>query len=163
MKQIEIARTLLGHRENAGNKFEDTSPLGRMLHLAGQKDGEAWCCYFAEGIFCEAFPLKDKELRKLFSAGAVATFKNFSEANYDCHANPKVGDLMIMQNYKAGVKQWTGHAGIVTKVNADGSFETIEGNTNGAGSREGDQVAVKVRKNVYRADGLNVLGFVTIE
>jgi hypothetical protein len=162
MKQVDIAKKYIGMKEGAGNKFDENSILGQVLHKAGQKDGEAWCCYFAEAVFCEAFPEKNQELRKLFSASTVQTYKNFVEAGYDVHTSPKAGDLIIWQKYKAGEKQWQGHAGIVQSVNTDGSYFTIEGNTNSEGSREGDSVQQKLRKTVFKQDGLNVMGFITI-
>jgi hypothetical protein len=70
---------------------------------------------------------------------------------------------VIWQRYENGVKTWKGHAGLVINVLANGSFETIEGNTNSAGSREGDSVQIKIRTMAKRMDGLNILGFVTIE
>jgi hypothetical protein len=163
MKQIDIAKTFINQRENPGNKFDESTPLGRLVKNAGQRDGEAWCAYFAEGVFCEAFPEKNGELRKLFSASAVKTFENFKNADYDCHDRPRPGDLVIWQKYNHGVKTWQGHAGIVINVLANGSFESVEGNTNSTGSREGDSVQVKIRTLAKRDTGLNVLGFVTIE
>ena len=38
-----------------------------------------------------------------------------------------------------------GHVGFLEKTDMDGYFITIEGNTNGAGSREGDGVYKKKR------------------
>lgn len=163
MRQIEIAKEFLNHKESEGNAFDENTPLGRMLKLAGHRDGEAWCAYFQEAIFCEAFPFKDKELRKLFSASAVKTFENFKEDGFDCHQRPRVGDLVIWQRYENGVPTWKGHAGVVINILSNGSFEAIEGNTNSAGSREGDSVQIKIRTLAKRNDGLNVLGFVTIE
>jgi hypothetical protein len=163
MKQIDIAKKYVGQKELAGNVFTNESELGRKLHEAGQKNGEAWCAYLQEAIFCEAFPEKNKELRKLFSASAVQTFKNFKEAGYDCHERPKPGDIVIWQKYAEGKETWQGHAGLVISVAQDGSFHTIEGNTNSTGGREGDTVAEKIRTNIRKDNGLNVLGFVTIE
>lgn len=162
MKQIEVAKKYVGMKENDGNAFNDSTILGQVLHKAGHKDGEAWCAYFAEAVFCETFPERNAELRKLFSASAVQTFNNFVDAGYDIHVHPLPGDLVIWQRYKDGKKIWQGHAGVVTKVNLDGSFNSVEGNTNSEGSREGDSVQEKLRKNVFKHDGLNVLGFVTI-
>jgi hypothetical protein len=162
MKQIDIARKYLGQKELAGNVFTDQTELGRKLHEAGQKNGEAWCAYLQEAIFCEAFPEKNRELRKLFSASAVQTFKNFKEAGYDCHEKPRMGDLVIFQKFIDGKETWQGHAGLVISVNLNGSFGTIEGNTNSDGGREGDTVAEKLRSNTKKENGLNVLGFVTI-
>lgn len=50
------------------------------------------------------------------------------------------GDIMIMDHGHG-----LGHTGIVESVNADGSINTIEGNTNDTGSREGVEVDRKVR------------------
>lgn len=162
MKQIEIAKRYLGEKELTNNTFSDNTELGRKLHEAGQKNGEAWCSYFSEAVFCEAFPYKNPELRKIFSASAVHTFKNLKDAGYDVHDIPQAGDLVIWQRFENGVPQWTGHAGIVVRVNSDGSFFTIEGNTNEDGEREGTTVAEKLRKNIKRDNGLNILGFIRI-
>jgi hypothetical protein len=51
------------------------------------------------------------------------------------------GDIFIMDFGKG-----LGHTGIIESVNADGSFNTIEGNTNNNGSREGIAVERKIRK-----------------
>lgn len=155
MKQIEIAKKYLGMKEELGNKFDPKSPLGKILKDAGHKDGEAWCALFTEAVFVE-------KLRELFSSSTVQTFHNFKDAGYEISDVPKVGSLVIWQRYKDGKATWAGHAGIVTKVNSDGSFVSIEGNTNSAGSREGDSVQEKVRKNIRTDNGLNILGFIRI-
>lgn len=152
---VEVAKNYLGHKEMPGNIFDVKSPLGKIIIEAGQRDGEAWCAYFTEAIFVET-------LRKLFSASAVQTFKNFKDAGYEVSDVPFVGALVIWQRYKDGKPTWQGHAGIVSKVNSDGSFVAVEGNTNSAGSREGDSVQEKTRRNVRVENGLNILGFVKI-
>lgn len=155
MKQIEIAKKYIGQKEGANNDFDETTPLGKILKEAGHKDGEAWCCYFTEAVFVETF-------RALFSASTIQTFENFKKAGYEISDVPKVGYLVIWQRYKEGKPVWQGHAGVVSSVNADGTFKTIEGNTNSAGSREGDSVQEKVRQNIRTENGLNVLGFIKI-
>jgi hypothetical protein len=155
MKQIEIAQKYLGHKEKPGNDFDENTPLGKILKEAGHKDGEAWCQYFIEAVFVET-------LRALFSASTVQTFHNFKKSGYEISDTPEVGTMVIWQRYKNGLPTWQGHAGLVTKVNPDGSFGTIEGNTDSASSREGDSVQEKVRKNVRVENGLNILGFITI-
>lgn len=155
MRQIEIARKYIGHKELPGNKFDPESPLGKILKEAGHNDGEAWCALFAEAVFVET-------LRALFSASTVQTFHNFKNAGYEILDGPRVGTLVIWQTYKGGKPHWSGHCGIVTKVNSDGTFVTIEGNTSEAGSREGTSVQEKTRRNVKVQDGLSVLGFIVI-
>jgi hypothetical protein len=155
MKQIEIAQKYLGHKEKPGNDFDENTALGKILKEAGHKDGEAWCAYFCEAIFVET-------LRALFSASTVQTFHNFKKSGYEISDTPEVGTMVIWQRHKNGLPTWQGHAGIVTCVNPDGSFGTIEGNTNSASSREGDSVQEKVRQNKRVENGLNILGFITI-
>lgn len=50
------------------------------------------------------------------------------------------GDIFILD-----LGHGLGHCGMVISVNEDGSANTVEGNTNDTGSREGFEVAQKVR------------------
>ncbi len=163
-KLLQVALKYLGQSEMPGNKFDDLSPLGKMLHEAGQKDGEAWCSYFGEGCAVEAYPEKKAEFEKLFDASAVKTYKNFKDAGYKTTTNdPEPGDLAIFQKFIKGVRQWQGHLCIVEAVSAPLGFETIDGNTNVAGSREGTTVMDRKKKSFkFNPDGLSLLGFVRI-
>lgn len=155
LKQIDIAKHYVFQKEKPGNDFDIDTPLGKILKEAGHKDGEAWCAYFMEGVFVET-------LRALFSASTVQTFHNFKNAGYEISRTPKIGSLVVWQNYKDGKPLWSGHAGVVTGVQSDGTFFTIEGNTNSSGSREGTSVQEKMRRNENTDNGLNILGFVEV-
>lgn len=170
MTPSQIAKRYLGQKEIPGNKFVDDltvkGDLGEMLHQAGQKDGEAWCCYFAEGIFCKANPSLEKELRGLFSASAVKTAENFQKAGYETSDKPFPNALVIWQRYLNGKKTWQGHAGIVDEDSpmTPTTWRSYEGNTNVAGARETDEgvVALQPRTKKYPATGLHVLIFIKI-
>lgn len=159
-KVVEVAKKYLGQSELEGNVFTEATELGRRLKASGHKDGEAWCAYFAESVFCEAFPEKETGLRKTFSAGAVKTLDNFRAAGYTIFDKPSVGALVIWQRYKNGEASWQGHAGIVIELLDGGAFLTIEGNTNTVGSPEGTSVEIKTRSTKRVNTGLNVYGFV---
>ena len=58
-------------------------------------------------------------------------------------AKPQMGDLFAL--YFPTLNRYA-HVGIVASVNPDGSILTYEGNTSGAGEREGWMVASKTRK-----------------
>jgi hypothetical protein len=135
----------------------------------GWLKGEAWCATFAKLVFKNAY--KDKpeiqsEIEKLFSKSAVSTYYNFDKSNWKTqnsdgtpYKKPRKGALVV---WRYG-DSWAGHIGIVTNVSIkEGWFETIEGNTNSFGSREGIEVAVKQRKltSPYSDKGLNLIGFV---
>ena len=160
MKLIEIARSFVGQKELPGNKFEDTE-LGKLLHEAGQRDGEAWCAYFGEAMCAKAYPEKSKDIQKYFSASAVQTFRNFVAANFSVTAVPLPGSLVIWQKYEAGKALWQGHLGIVTEV-VPGSFKSVEGNSNAAGSRDSDSVVENTRIEKFNPNGLSVMGFINL-
>lgn len=160
MKIIDAARKYLGQKEMPGNRFDQSTELGRRLHEAGQKDGEAWCAYFGEAICTEAYPEKTKDFQKLFSPSAVQTFKNFVAADYTVTTVPQPGALVIWRRYKSGEPQWQGHFGIVTEVLNEMTFRSVEGNSNASGSRDSDSVVENLRVEKYNPDGLTVMGFV---
>lgn len=65
---------------------------------------------------------------------------------------PQAGDIFIIV-YENG----TGHAGFVEKILPDGMIQTIEGNTNDEGSREGYEVCRRKRSIK------SITGFIRIE
>ena len=163
MKPSEVASQYIGQTEIKGNMGFKDPCFEEKMKAVGFQDGHAWCAYFAELVFKEAYPEKFTELDKLFSASAVQTFKNFEAAGYEISGTPEQDSLVIWQTQKQGKPHWTGHAAIVAKVIDHETFESIEGNTNMAGSREGIMVNTRTRKVLLNIkDGLKVIGFVKI-
>lgn len=163
MNAFEVATKYIGQTEKPGNMGFNDSEFESKMKAVGFQPTHAWCAYFTELVFKEAYPEKAKELDKLFSASAVQTFRNFKNALYPVSNVPKKGNLVIWQTQKNGVPQATGHAGIVGPVKDNWIFESIEGNTNDGGGREGYIVARRTRKHIADVkDGLKVLGFVQI-
>lgn len=58
------------------------------------------------------------------------------------YAKPKRGDVFVWSTPQGG------HMGWVAQVYDDGSFRTIEGNSNDAGDREGYEVCERIRKSL---------------
>lgn len=162
MKPSEVAKQYIGFEEKPANTGFKNAEFEKKMKAVGFESGHAWCAYFAELCFKEAYPEKNKELDKLFSASAVQTFFNFQKAGYKISATPVADSLVIWQNQKAGKPMWNGHAGIVSEVIDKATFRSIEGNTNDDGSREGYEVALKKRTTGTKLNGLQVLGFVII-
>ncbi len=157
---ITTAEKYLGQTEIAGNRGWVDKAFEKRMKAVGWAIGHSWCCYFTELVWKEAYaghklaPAFDK----LFSASSTATFANFSGSSlFKVGKLPAPGALAV---WRLGVG-WQGHIGIVTKVNG-ATFDTIEGNTNAQGSREGMYVARKLRRlgEPHRPKGLNLVGFV---
>lgn len=163
MNVIEIATKYIGETEKPGNMGFNDAAFERKMVAVGFVKKHAWCCYFAELCFKEAFPEKAAALDKLFSAGTVQTFRNFKKAGYVIHQMPKAGTLAIYQSYKDGKALETGHAGVCVVDGPMGKYENVEGNTNDGGGREGYIVARKKRAvNLNVVTGLKLLGFIEI-
>lgn len=133
-----------------------------MMLLVGWYRGGSWCAFFVRLVLLKAFA-DDKRLaviRKCCSGNAQLTFANFKkDGTFQTGQNPKNGALAVWQFGKSS----SGHIGIISNASYDpNTFQDIEGNTNGGGSREGDQVAEKLRtlKRDFKATGLNLIGFV---
>jgi hypothetical protein len=162
MRAALVAQKYIGKTEISGNAGFTDPDFQEKMKLVGWKKGEAWCAYFTEVVFKEAFPAKAADFNRLFSASAVQTYGNFVANGYIGKQTPEPGDLVIWRLYKDNKPQWQGHAGIVLSVHSTTSFSSIEGNTNDGGGREGYIVAEKMRDTKKRANGLNVMGFIKI-
>lgn len=161
-KIIETAKKYIGKREIPNNQGFLDSTFQKKMQDVGWLKGHAWCSYFCELVWKEAYQDDKKivaEINKLFSASATATYKNFELAGgWVLSSKPAPGALAV---WRQGV-DWRGHIGIVTEVVDKNTFKSIEGNTNEQGGREGIEVARKVRllNQPFKPKGLNVVGFI---
>ena len=127
---------------------------GNRLFSGGRT--QSWCADFVSYNIKQTYGSKLPSSFRHFSA--VSELKQWGEnnncyrqmpssgkANYIAN-NVKIGDIMIE---KKGGKS---HTGIVTKVNSDGSFETVEGNC-------GNKVAIQK----YSANSSTLSGFISMD
>lgn len=170
-KVVETARNLEGIKEVKGNNgwYSKLRPkvakwVYEKMKSHGWKKGQPWCAYFGELVWSEVYDEigeYKKLFDKLFSGSAVRTYKKFEAACWEVGQVPEIGALIIWESVNSGRPNGRGHVGIVLGFD-DKYIYTVEGNTNGEGSREGDRVAFKKRKYVYNfnGSGLRILGFV---
>lgn len=158
---VQIATGYIGQREVSGNRGWRDKAFEAKMKATGWQSGHAWCAYFTELVWTEAYKGTDhaKRFVSLFSPSATATFSNFSGSQfYKTGTRPQPGALAVWR-YGTG---WKGHIGVVDAIVDSQTFTCIEGNTNAAGGREGVAVARKRRKVALggRGPGLNLIGFV---
>lgn len=164
---VNEARKYIGMEEVRGNlSFKDPILL-RLMSGTGWRAGEAWCAYFAYGVWANTFAQYNSTIipfvRVHFSASAVKTYNLNKGDNFmPITMNPREGYLVVWQKYNTGIAHWSGHMGIVSKVESN-AFFSIEGNTNNnPNEREGYQVCEKKHTLEFRKkDGLRLLGFVS--
>lgn len=164
MTPVENALTYLGETEKPGNSGFVNPIFEAEMREEGWQTGWAWCQLFCKVVFKNCYPEKAAELNKLFSPSTIRTFKNFKDAAYPIGHVPVVNHMVIWQMMKNGGGLATGHAGIVSKVKSTWEFESIEGNSNSHGGREGFEVSLNQNRKVLAnvVNGLKILGFVQI-
>lgn len=146
-KALETALSQEGVKETTNNGGPQ---VDQYLASVGLGTGYAWCMAFVYWSYQQA--AKNTGITNpLTKTGGVLNQWNNTPPQYK-KKTPSVGSIFIMDLGKGN-----GHTGIVTKVNADGTINTIEGNTNAAGSANGN--AVLRRKRVV---GSPIVGFITI-
>lgn len=167
-KIIAIAQADLGQTEKSGNAGFLDPEFENEMKSFGFLPGESWCAIYVKRVWKKAYGNTIRWARihteEVFSKGAVRTHDLFKMAYpQNVVKIPEPGAIVIWQNQKNGIPQWTGHAGIVVEVLKDGNFRSIEGNSNDNGSREGVKVVLKDRFNNINSEiknGLKVLGFI---
>lgn len=139
---ISKAQEFVGTKEipgNSNNVCFNTMYYGR--HVSGA--AYPWCCVFIWCLFqlCGA--------AALFYAGKktalCATLANWFKTTGSWHTKPQAGDIVFFKFGNSG--NWTNHVGIVESVNADGSINTIEGNTSQGNDCNGGAVMRRVRRS----------------
>lgn len=137
---VNTALSMLHVREEGG----DNRGLWveRFQKAGGGSPGQAWCAYFL--LFCSEEAAKltgtpdpmDKFTGHVMTNAGLAKSRGWTRNKMEAVR----GDVFWMQ-FGGG----KGHTGIVLSY-ANGIYSTVEGNTNGAGSRDGDGVYLKDRK-----------------
>lgn len=115
--------------------------IDEFLKTARTDVGQPWCAAFV--TYCLKMAGKDI-FSTSFGEGvrypaSVASWVDWARATARWSRTPRRGRLFAIARSGAT------HIGMVTAVHSDGSFETIEGNSNDEGSREGYEVCRRTR------------------
>lgn len=128
---LAIAVSYIGVKETGHNSGPE---VDRFLASVGLDPGFAWCASFVFFCFREAAQQLGL-VNPVPRTGGVLKMGRMTEPI--CRAtNPAPGYVYIL-DHGGGV----GHAGIIETTNDDGTVTEVSGNTNEAGSREGNAVA----------------------
>jgi hypothetical protein len=133
----------IGTREQGGNnRGRRVEEYLASCHLP---PGNPWCLAFV--IWCYQRAAETGGWKSPLPAiGAVSRFWRHGLMDQWRSDQPTIGAIAL--HAKDPTDPWSpGHAGIVLSIG--NMIGTVEGNTNGAGSREGDEVADQHRDRAY--------------
>lgn len=163
---VNTARKYIGVTEIKQNQGWVEKDFQRRMEQVGWYPGMAWCMLYAELVWSEAYfeaGHSDVVVRvsQGFSAGVTETWNKVRRQKlFKVGNKPVKGAIAVWQQFNNGVADWRGHSGIVLSHN-DSDFQSIEGNTNTKGSRDGDTVAIKKRGYSFlNTSGLVLQGFI---
>lgn len=140
---ISIAQSQVGQKEsplgsNWGHPVQDyLASVGIHFPASWCMAFMYWCVDHAAGQLSQPNPL-------FKTGGVLAQWSNSlsRQIKFNSLFLPEPGDIFIMD-----LGNGLGHTGMVISINADKSLNTVEGNTNDSGSREGVEVTKKIRQN----------------
>ena len=123
-------------REATGNN--DGTDVEKYLASTGLPKGNPWCAAFVHWCF-EQVHIPNKVTAWSPSAenkdNIIFKMRQFKE-------EPQTGDVVTFYYSSLGR---IGHTGFYNRRISDVAYESVEGNTNGAGSRDGNGVYRKIR------------------
>ncbi len=134
-------QSCLGVREKTGKN--DGPEVESFLASVGLGKGYAWCGAFLNKCFqtCSADTPKSAAWSPAWFPDSKIIFRHADLYSGKVYKNPQPGDVIGL--YYPRLKR-VGHVGAVIEWGAK-TVRTIEGNTSGGGSREGDGVYYMVR------------------
>lgn len=134
-----MAASQIGVKENPANSNNvkyNTEYYGREVRGSDYP----WCCAFIWWVF------KSCGASKLFYGGKKTaycpTVENYYKQQGKWFKTGKPGDMVLFDFTGKGI---AGHIGIIEKVNSDGSYTTIEGNTSSGNDANGGAVMRRIR------------------
>lgn len=145
---VAMAASQIGTMEgrSASGNWNNKTKYGDWYGL----NGVAWCAMFVS--WC-AFMVGGLGTLVPKYASCFMGLKWFRDRDQTGYWPPRPGDIFIMRVYNPGVWNadpdgWaTAHTGIVEKYLGNGRIQTIEGNTNNAGSSQGNGVYRLIRQD----------------
>lgn len=159
-----FASEWVGVKEIGDNQAFGNDVFQNMLKRVGWSSTDQWCMYFAKAVHYEVYKDDREAIKKILVGNTQDSFvraQNDKTGTYTVATHPQKGDIFIFQRTDDRAK---GHAGIVTKVNSDGTMNTIEGNTSDKDVANGDTVARRIRPAVVgqniKGSSLKLRGFI---
>lgn len=145
MMALNIAMSYEGQKEvpagsNAGAFVE------ACLRLVGLPKGNAWCMAFVYRCMHEAAIRLGIANPCQKTAGVLRCLNETPKDRVILKKDANTSNILPGYQFILDYGKGLGHTGLVVAVHADGSFTTIEGNTDANGSRTGGMVCKRVRR-----------------
>lgn len=158
---LRAAGEWVGVEEKGSNQGWNNVEFENKMRAVGWYPGAEWCNFFVKMVMLTLYREGSKGYnfwKKNLSPATQTTWANLQTPSryHEVVQKPEKGCLVI---YRNNSKPSAGHIEIVKKVNHDGSYQVISGNS-GFDNKAGQGVAIKTRKSGI--SGFTTLGFIKI-
>lgn len=149
---LEVAIEEIGQGEAEGNNRGPAIRRYLLGFLDARKrqraDGGAWCAAFASYCLREGARRRGIELPVVLHTGAKRLGRNVGAVGrlFTDPEEASPGDFAIW--HRGAPDDWTGHIGIVERVDSDGRIHTIQGNKGAAGKAKVKRLIEDVANDV---------------
>jgi len=150
---LNIANKFIGLKESGNNRG---FWIDKFNYTVGNKYGSAWCMAFV--YYCINETYKPNPLKRTGSVSNQLKYANCIGSGLQVIKTSLIGNTKLLPNDIFCIKHgntsendigklWLGHTGFI-KLDLGKTVQTVEGNTNKAGSREGQFVLDKYRDKI---------------
>jgi hypothetical protein len=162
-KIVEVAKRYVGKKEISGNKGWTDKEFQKEMKAMGWQYGQPWCMYLVKLIWRKAYQELYPDNAAIIAiinvnitGGSLDTAARVRKwKDFEFSQKPQVGAIAIWQKTSN-----TGHGAVVIGCPTNSRFiDTVEGNTNTAGGRDGDSSMIK-KRDLEMKSSLHLLGFV---
>lgn len=143
-RALEIALSYNGQEEVPRGSNWGTF-VEACLHLVGITYAASWCQAFAFRCYYEAAKGSGALNPMPCTAGVLSCWAKTDPKNHIPVAEATIANILPGYQFIYNHGKGLGHTGIVVAMHPDGNFETIEGNTDPGGSRNGYGVFKRTR------------------
>lgn len=139
---VAFAREFLHVKEIGANGGFNDAGFELLIKTYGWRQGYAWCMFFCKMVWALAYrdTQQYEAVSRVLNGSVLDSYRRAKLEGWRITDKPVEGGILI---FDAG--NGKGHACICYKIRNEFSVGTIDGNTNKAGSREGDAVMEKHR------------------
>ena len=149
---LRAAAATVGVKETGRNSGPE---INGWLEGVGQPSGQPWCAAWVYAMYKAGSAQVGLPNPVYRTASSLRLWEK--AASIYRQQRPQVGAIFVMDHGKG-----LGHCGIVEAIHGDGYITTIEGNTNAAGSRNGDRVNRHMWNPLHGARG-ELVGYLCFE
>lgn len=160
-KLLRLASNYVGIKEDGQNAGFNNQAFETKIKKVGWTSGQDWCCYTVKVLLNDLAKGKALDFfNKNINGSTQLTWQNLQTKSkyHEILTKPQAGTFVFYQNKDNTSK---GHVELIEKINKDGSYQVISGNSPFDNSSE--QGIARKKRNKSGIANKTILGYLKIK